>query len=161
MNPVTRILTCLLALGLGCSTAPAQTPAGIAGGSFKPGSPMATPAISTPAVTPDWGKQLLGRWQSSEQDKDSGVTTVTEIEFLSDGRYQTRIRSQGFEPVRKPGAGRYRVEKGDRGGFTLAVSRELSDPESDKAEANESQRIVALDADTLQAADGSVVRRAK
>lgn len=157
----TRHALILVFGALGLSPAGAQAPAG--GGFVTPGSTAATSVKpgATALATPDWGKQLLGRWQTTDLDKETGVSTRTEIEFRSDGSYVTRLTSNRFAEVRQPAGGRYRIEKPDQGGFTLSVQRESRDPEADKAEAVDSQRISAVDADTLKAADGSTVQRLK
>lgn len=152
----------VLGLGLlGLSQVGAQPPTGGGFASATPAPAASAKPGASALPAPDWSKQLIGRWQTTDLDKESGVSTRTEIEFRSDGSYVTRLISNRFAEVRQPAGGRYRIEKPDGSGFTLSVQRELRDPESDKAEANESQRISALDADTLQAADGSTVRRLK
>lgn len=114
------------------------------------------------AQTPkEVGQQLLGRWSSTETDKETGVAETLILEFRADGSYVTSLRSGGFQPAKFTGAGRYAVTTADKSGFTLKVERALKEPEADKADSSESQQIKWLDADSLQAADGSIVRRMK
>ncbi|TAJ54680.1 MAG: hypothetical protein EPN60_13090 [Nevskiaceae bacterium] len=115
-------------------------------------------AAQTPKET---GQQLLGRWSSTETDKETGVAETLILEFRADGSYLTSLRSGGFQPAKFTGAGRYAVTAADKSGFTLKVERALKEPEADKADASESQQIKWLDPDSLQAADGSIVRRVK
>jgi len=139
--------------------APATTPgpATVTAPQLQP-KPVTAPALSRSiALAPS----LAGRWSSSDTDKETGVTETLLIEFRQDGTYATQLQDSHFKSPRFQGGGRYAVVDADAGGFTLVIERRMDDPESDKSAARETQRITWVDKDTLRAADGSVIRRAR
>ncbi|EIT71799.1 MULTISPECIES: hypothetical protein [Hydrocarboniphaga] len=106
-------------------------------------------------------KLLLGSWSSSVSDKETGITETTVIEFRPDGRYVTAIRDSAFKPLKdqQSNQGRYSVGKSDKAGFELKIERDQKEPESEKTDASETMLIKIVDDNTLQAADGSTVKR--
>ncbi len=102
-------------------------------------------------------KLLLG----SVSDKEPGITETTVIEFRPDGRYVTAIRDSAFKPLKdqQSNQGRYSVGKSDKAGFELKIERDQKEPESEKTDASETMLIKIVDDNTLQAADGSTVKR--
>lgn len=121
----------------------------------------------SPVIAPDLSRSvavatpIAGRWSSSETDKETGVTETLLIEFRTDGSYTTQLVESHFKSPRFHGSGRYAVVDASASGFTLVIQRRMDDPESDKSAAKETQRITWVDKDTLRAADGSVIRRAR
>lgn len=109
----------------------------------------------------DAAKTLIGRWSTSASDKETGITETTVIEFRPDGRYVTAIRDSAFKPLKdqQSNQGRYSVGKSDKAGFELKIEREQKEPESEKTDASETMLIKIIDDNTLQAADGSTVKR--
>ncbi len=106
-------------------------------------------------------KILQGRWSTSSTDKETGITETTMIEFRADGRYVTAVRDSAFKPLKdqQSNQGRYSIGKADKSGFELKIERDQKEPESDKTDASETSVIKIVDDNTLQAADGSVVKR--
>ena len=133
-------------------------------------SPTPTPVQPAPGVQPSTTlspgvpvnpQLIIGRWKHTRVDAETRTSDTVVIEFLTDGRYQARNRHSLFPTPEKPSQGRYQIANVGKDGFDLRIERNLVDPESDPADAVEVQRITVVDQDTLQAADGSVVRRIK
>lgn len=153
------------AVSLLLCTAPsiAQSPTTV-----TPTSPTQLPPASSPLPTtsqlpaPTVNPQVVvGRWTYRRQDDETrNVDTVT-IEFKPDGSYLAHNRSSLLPTPEKASRGRYSVSNVQGNAFDLRVERELADPESDPQDAFEVQRITVVNADTLQAADGSLVHRVK
>lgn len=122
-------------------------------------SQLRAPAISATQAKP--GNPLVGRWASVDTDKETGDTETLLLDFRADGTYETLVRSTQFAPSKQHARGRYDVSAADKSGFTLTLKRQMDEPESDKKDAIESDRIRIVDDNTLQASDGSIVRRAK
>lgn len=127
---------------------------------LKPAPVLRPPSVATTDLS-RVSPPLTGRWSSSDTDKETGVTETLVIEFKADGSYSTQLQENKFKSPRFSGSGRYTVVDADKSGFTLVVRRQMDDPESDKSNASETQRITWVDKDTLRAADGSVIRRAR
>lgn len=125
-------------------------------------SPTTTqpPTLAPPVATIN-PKLIIGRWRHTRTDAETRTSDTLVIEFLADGRYQALNRHSLFPTPERPSLGRYAIGNIGPSGFDLRIERQLADPESDPADAVEVQRITVIDQDTLQAADGSVVRRIK
>ena len=121
----------------------------------------ALPPIAHAQKPIDATKLLLGSWSTSVSDKETGITETTVIEFRPDGRYVTAIRDSAFKPLKdqQSNQGRYSVGKSDKAGFELKIERDQKEPESEKTDASETMLIKIVDDNTLQAADGSTVKR--
>lgn len=119
------------------------------------------PAIAVAQKPIDAAKLLLGRWGSTTTDKETGISETTMIEFRPDGRYVTAIRDSAFKPLKdqQSNQGRYTIGKSDKAGFELKIERDQKEPESEKSDASETMLVKFVDDDTLQAADGSTVKR--
>jgi hypothetical protein len=110
------------------------------------------------AVSP---QVIVGRWSHRRQDDETRSADTVTIEFMPDGRYFARNRNSLLPTPEKPSQGRYSIANLQGNAFDLRIERDLADPESDPRDAAEVQRITVVDPNTLQAADGSVVRRVK
>lgn len=121
-------------------------------------TPLSAAPVSTAAAA---AKLLPGRWQTITHDKETGVSETLVIEFAADGSYSTQLQSSHFKSPRFSARGGYAITDTDAKGFTLKITRKLEDPESDKADAFEIQRIEVVDDNTLKAADGAIVQRVK
>ena len=119
------------------------------------------PVIAQAQKPEEVSKLLLGRWGSTTTDKETGISETTMIEFRPDGRYVTAIRDSAFKPLKdqQSNQGRYAIGKSDKAGFELKIERDQKEPESEKSDASETMLIRLVDNDTLQAADGSTVKR--
>lgn len=135
------------------TTSPTPTP-------VLPAAGVQPSATLTPVV-PVNPQVIIGRWRHTRTDAETRTSDTVVIEFMPDGRYQAKNRHSLFPTPEKPSQGRYLIGNVGQGGFDLRIERQLADPESDPADAVEVQRITVIDQDTLQAADGSVVRRIK
>lgn len=123
---------------------------------------LSRPGLTTaPTGTPTAVNPLIGRWSSSSIDKESGITETLLIEFKSDGTYETRIDNGPLGATQPLGRGNYAAGDFDKSGFTLKLKRQLDDPETDRSLAADSDRIRIVDSQTLQASDGSTIRRVK
>jgi hypothetical protein len=156
----TGLSTLLLA-----SAALAQSPTTVAPTSpteFQPPSSTlpTTGTLPQPAVTVS-PRIIIGRWSHTRQDAETRSSDTVTIEFTVDGRYQARNRNSLLPTPEKPSQGRYAISNLQGNSFDLRIERNLTDPGSDPRDAAEVQRITVVDANTLQAADGSVVRRIK
>ncbi len=120
-----------------------------------------TPLSASPTAMAEAAKLLPGRWQTTTHDKETGVTETLVIEFTADGRYTTQLQSSHFKSPRFNAHGSYSIVDADPSGFTLKIARKLEEPESEKADASEVQRIEVVDDNTLKAADGAIVRRTR
>ena len=130
-------------------TLPAPNPTPV-----QPATPLRPPVTISPQL-------IVGRWKHTRTDAETRTSDTVVIEFMADGRYQARNRHSLFPTPEKPSLGRYAIANVGPGVFDLRIERELDDPESDPREAVEVQRITIVDPDTLQAADGSIVRRVR
>lgn len=130
-------------------TLPATSPTPV-----QPATPLPPPVTISPQL-------IIGRWRHTRTDSETRTSDTLIIEFMADGRYQARNRHSLFPTPERPNEGRYAIGNIGQGGFDLRIERHLVDPESDPREAVEVQRITVVDPDTLQAADGSVVRRVR
>lgn len=148
-----------LAIALVAGSALAQSP------TILPPPPASIPAPVQPApgalpppvtINP---QLIIGRWRHTRSDAETRTSDTVVIEFLADGRYQARNRHSLFPTPERPSQGRFAITNIGQSGFDLRIERHLVDPESDPSDAVEVQRITIVDQDTLQAADGSVVRR--
>lgn len=125
--------------------------------------PISLPTTGTlpqlvPAVSP---QVIVGRWSHRRQDDEARSADTVTVEFMPDGRYVARNRNGRLPTPEKPSHGRYSIANLQGTAFDLRIERDLADPESDPLDAIEVQRITVIDPDTLQAADGSIVRRVK
>ena len=127
-------------------------------GSAVPGGEEPTLPQLVPAVSP---QVIVGRWSHRRQDDEARSADTVTVEFMPDGRYVARNRNGRLPTPEKPSHGRYSIANLQGTAFDLRIERDLADPESDPLDAIEVQRITVIDPDTLQAADGSIVRRVK
>lgn len=166
------MVTILVACMLGWSAA-AQSPK--ASPAPAPTQPLPTQPLPTqplPGTLPSPGKLpvptvtvspklLIGKWVHVREDAETRTSDNLVIEFLADGRYTAKNRHSLFPTPEKPGTGRYSISNLQANGFDLRVERNLVEPESDPRDAVEVQRVTVVDANTLMAADGSLIRRFK
>ena len=120
----------------------------------QPATPLQPPVTISPQL-------IVGRWKHTRVDAETRTSDTVVIEFMADGRYQAKNWHSLFPTPEKPSQGRYAIANVGPGGFDLRIERQLADPESDPREAVEVQRITVVDPDTMQAADGSIVRRVR
>lgn len=106
-------------------------------------------------------KQLAGAWSISSTDKESGDVETTTIEFRPNGTYSTRLSSKLFGQTQNTASGRYAVSDANKDMFTLKLEVLKADPETDKSSTSMMAKIRQIDANTLQAEDGHIVRRVK
>ena len=109
------------------------------------------------------GKRLVGTWGIRRDDKETGETETTLIDFRADGSYATRLRSSVFKEQEKMplASGRYTVVEDEGKTFTLVLDRAPGDPDGGKEDAPSRMRISVVDDNTLRAEDGSVVQRTR
>lgn len=155
-NPLAMLASGLSACILAAAAA-AQSPTVV-----SPTSPVPTQPPTTtlpPPVVNVSPQVIVGRWSYTRSDTETRSSDTVTIEFMSDGRYQAKNRNSHLATPEKPSQGRYVIANLQGNSFDLRIERNLADPESDPRDAVEVQRITVIDSNTLQAADGSVVRR--
>lgn len=163
-------LAILVASGLSIltpiGTAAAQSPTTVSPTSPVPTQPLPQrplPQVGSPSppivnVNP---RLIVGRWSHTRTHAETRSSDVVTLDFMPDGRYVAQIRSSVLPTPEKPSQGRYTITNLRGNTFTLRIERDLVDPESDPKDSFDEQLITVVDSNTLQAADGSVVRRLK
>lgn len=151
-----HLILVLAALTL-AGPAAAQTPTTVPPPS-APGLPPANGIAPRVTVNP---QLLLGRWQFTRDDAETRSIDQIVIEFLKDGRYAARFHNTLFPGDEHLSNGRFAILGLQANSLDIRIERNLEEPESDPRDAVETQRITVIDANTLQAADGSIARRIK
>lgn len=161
-TPITSGLTALILVG----TAAAQSPTTVS--PVRPVPTQSPPARTlpqtgslTPPIVTVNPRLIVGRWSHTRINAETRSSDVVTIEFMADGRYLAQNRSSVLPTPEKPSQGRYAISNLRGNTFNLRIERNLVDPESDPKDAFDEQLITVVDSNTLQAADGSVVRRVK
>lgn len=160
-----RLASGLSALVL-AATSVAQSPPAVSPISPVPVQPPpssrlpVTGNLPAPVVKAD-PKMIVGTWSHTRTDAETRSTDVVTIKFMADGRYQAQSRNSALPSPTKARQGRYAISNLQGNTFDLRIARDFVEPESDPKDAIDVQRITVIDSNTLRAADGSVVRRAK
>lgn len=104
---------------------------------------------------------LPGLWRSDSLDKETRVSETTSIEFARDGSYVAQLQLSPFRFERVRSGGRYLAKALDGQSFMLSIQRKAEDPDLEPDERSDSDRITVIDAQTLRASDGALLRRVK
>ncbi len=165
-----RTLSTLVVSGLSAlilvGTTVAQSPTTVSPTSPVPTQPPAsrplpqTGSLSPPIATVN-PRLIVGRWSHTRTNAETRSSDVVTIEFMADGRYLAQSRNSVLPTPEKPSQGRYAITNLRGNTFNLRIERNLADPESDPKDSIDEQLITVVDSNTLQAADGSIVRRVK